>query len=54
MEGRSFITLVDPDPLSFEERRKSLAAVNITEEKICGKIEGRTCADDIKQNRYIK
>ena len=39
MEGRSFITLIDPDPLSFEDRRKSLAAVNITEEKICGKIE---------------
>ena len=36
-----------PDVLTHKQNRKSLRDVNLIKEKLCNKIKGRTCADDI-------
>ena len=54
MEGNIVFTPIDPDTLSYKDRRKALDSVNLIKENINGKIKGRTCADGSKQKRYLK
>ena len=54
MEGKPVITPIDPDALSFKYKRNVIEEVNLIKKNICGKINGRTCADGSKQKRYLK
>ena len=45
MRGKPVITTIDPDTLSFEDKRKELEIVNIIKQSRCGKIKKRDCAD---------
>ena len=54
MEEKPVVTPIEPDTLSFEDKRKVIAAFNLIQEKRCGKIKGRTYVNDSKQNRYFK
>ena len=39
IRDKPVVTPIDPDKLSFEDKRKVLEAVNIIKENICGKIK---------------
>ena len=36
---------INPDLLTFKQKRTALRAVNLIKIKRCGKVKGRTCAD---------
>jgi hypothetical protein len=44
---------IDPDELTAQHKRDALRAVNLINEKRCGRVKGRTCADGSKQKAYI-
>jgi hypothetical protein len=44
---------IDPDELTAQHKRDALHAVNLINEKRCGRVKGRTCADGSKQKAYI-
>jgi hypothetical protein len=44
---------IDPDELTVQHKRDALRAVNLINEKRCGRVKGRTCADGSKQKAYI-
>ena len=44
---------IDPLSQTREYKNKALRAINLIKEKRCGKIKGRTCADDRPQRAYI-
>ena len=55
MGWNTVVTNIYPDTSSFEEKMIAIEAVNLIKEKICGKIQGRNCADDSKKgilNKY--
>ena len=52
MLGKKFVTAINPDTLSAEDKEKSLNAVNLIKQKRYGTIKGRTCADGSEQKRY--
>ena len=53
MPGKKFVTAINPDTLSAEDKAKSLNAVNLIKQKRDVAIKGRTCADGSKQKRYL-
>jgi hypothetical protein len=44
---------IDPDELTAQQKHDALRAVNLINEKRCGKMKGRTCVDGNKQRAYI-
>jgi hypothetical protein len=44
---------IDPDELRAQHKCDALRAVNLINEKRCGRVKGRTCADGSKQKAYI-
>ena len=44
---------INPDLLTFEQKRTALRAVNLIKIKRCGKVKGRTCADGSTQRKYV-
>ena len=54
LEGKTVVTPIDSDTLSYKDKNKSLEAVNLIQEKRNGIIKKRTCADCIEQKRYLK
>ena len=53
MEGNPFVTPIDPETLSYEDKRKALEAVNLVKYKRNGIIKWRICAYGSKQKRYL-
>jgi hypothetical protein len=53
MKGKPVLAPINPDTLSYEQRKQALYAVNLIKEKRCGKIKGRTCADSSRQKQYL-
>ena len=49
MTGKPVVAPINIYKLSFDDEMEVLEAVNMMEEKRCGKIKGRTCVDDSKQ-----
>ncbi len=45
---------IDPDLLSEDNKHKALRAVNLIKIKRCGKVKGRTCADESVQRNYVQ
>jgi hypothetical protein len=45
---------IDPDELTAQHKRDALRAVNLINEKGCGRVKGRTCADGSKQRACIR
>ena len=43
----------DPSTMSKPEKSQSLRAINLVNEKRCGKIKGRTCVDRRPQRDYV-
>mmetsp|Transcript_42936 Transcript_42936/g.62919 ORF Transcript_42936/g.62919 Transcript_42936/m.62919 type:complete len:101 (-) Transcript_42936:1236-1538(-) len=52
--GKPVIAPKDTRDLTEEDKKKSLAAVNLIKEKRCGKIKGRSCTNGSKQRKYLK
>ena len=48
----SVFTSQDPGKMTEEEKRRALRTINLTKEKRCGKIKGKTVADGSKQWLY--
>ena len=53
MQGICFVTEIDPDSLSVEDKTKALNAVNLIKQKRDGTIKGRACANVIKKKLYL-
>ena len=45
MEKKPVVTPIDPDMLSYDDKRNALEEGNLIEEKINGIVKGRTCTD---------
>ena len=54
MEGNPVVTLIDPDTLSYKDKRNALDAVNLINDNRKYIIKRRTCADGSKQKSYLK
>ena len=54
MPGKPFVTEINPDSITEEEKKKALDAVNLIELKRDGRVKGRSCANGSKQRRYLK
>ena len=54
MTVKPFVGPINPDTLSFYDKKNVLEAVNLIKEKRCGKIKGRTCIDVSKKKKYRK
>ena len=54
MPGKKVIVPINPDTLTYEQKRRALNAINLIKKKRDGTIKGRTCADGSKQHRYLK
>ena len=52
--GKPVFGCIDPNTITWDEKRRALEAVNLIKKKRCGRIKGRTCADGSKQKRYLK
>ena len=54
MPGKKVIEAIDPDIISFQQKRMALNAINLIKEKRDGTLKGRTCADGSKQRQYLR
>ena len=54
MTGKPFVTPINTDTLSFDDKSKTLESVNLTKEKKCGKIKGRSCAYGSKKKKILR
>ena len=54
MEGKTVVTPIYPDTLSYRYKRKALEEVNLIKEKRKGKMKERTCVDGNNQENYLK
>ena len=54
MPGKKVIEAIDPDTLSFQQKRMALNAINLIKEKRDGTLKGRTCAEGSKQSQYLR
>ena len=52
--GKPVVEPIPFESLSDTDKREALEAVNLINQKRCGKIKGRTCANGSRQRRYIK
>ena len=53
IDRKKVVEPFNPDTLSSEDKMKSLVAITFINEKRCGKLKGRTCADGRKQGQYL-
>ena len=53
MPVEKFVTEIDPNILSAEDKAKALNAVNLIKQMRDGTIKGRTCADGSEQKTYL-
>ena len=54
VKGKPVICAINPDDISLESKKKAMNVVNLIQQKRCGKIKGRACADGSRQRRYFK
>jgi len=54
LDNKEVFEGVDPDSLSFEQKKEALELITLIKLKRCGKVKGRACANGKKQRRYIK
>eukprot|EP00957_Ditylum_brightwellii_P184533 14054952-Ditylum_brightwellii.AAC.1 len=52
--GKPVISPIDPKTLTKKDRRQALETVNLIKEKWCRKIKGRACANDSRQQEFLK
>ena len=53
MEEKPEVQGIDPSTLSEQEKREALEAVNLIKEKSNGTLKGRTCANGLRQQRFL-
>ena len=54
MPGKKVIEAIDPNTLSFKQKRMALNAINLIKEKRDGTLKGWTCADGSKKLQYLR
>ena len=54
MPGNPVFGTINNEELRSEDRKKSIDAVKMIKEKLCGNIKGRTCENGIRQKIYLK
>ena len=52
-DAKRVVAPIDPDTLSLVERKRSLCAINLLQEKRNGRLKARACADCCSQRPYI-
>ena len=45
LDNMNVVVPENPDVFAPKQNHKSLRAVNLVKEKLCGKIKGQTCSD---------
>ena len=53
MEDMEVLSVIDPDSLTTEQKKKSLRSVNLIKLKRRGKLKGRMCADEAHHCKFI-